>query len=208
MNKFAPLIGREIQLRNSAHVSRRSSLEVRQEQGCVDRVHQILRRQLGRSPQGELWIRRCSPTWCPNRCRCCPTIQPRRRTTSWRSCRPPTSGRRAGLSGVGLACDRRNLQRLHHLRYDDQDGNGRDDRRRIGQRPVTLGVATDLIRGDIFWGEIMAGALLASVPVAIAYNFFLDRSSPASPAALSNRLRPPPLITAPAIVQPSGAYRC
>lgn len=44
------------------------------------------------------------------------------------------------------------------------------------QKPITLGVATDLIRGDIFfWGEIMAGALLASVPVAIAYNFFLDR---------------------------------
>ena len=44
------------------------------------------------------------------------------------------------------------------------------------QKPITLGVATDLIRGDIFyWGEIMAGALLASIPVAIAYNFFLDR---------------------------------
>ncbi|OKO87734.1 sugar ABC transporter permease [Bradyrhizobium sp. NAS80.1] len=44
------------------------------------------------------------------------------------------------------------------------------------QKPVTLGVATDLIRGDIFfWGEIMAGALIASVPVAIAYNSFLDR---------------------------------
>jgi ABC-type spermidine/putrescine transport system permease subunit I len=44
------------------------------------------------------------------------------------------------------------------------------------QKSVTLGVATDLIPGDIFfWGEIMAGALLASVPVAIAYNFFLDR---------------------------------
>jgi multiple sugar transport system permease protein len=44
------------------------------------------------------------------------------------------------------------------------------------QKPVTLGVATDLIRGDIFfWGEIMAGALIASIPVAIAYNFFLDR---------------------------------
>ena len=43
------------------------------------------------------------------------------------------------------------------------------------QKPVTLGVATDLIRGDIFfWGEIMAGALIASIPVAIAYNFFLD----------------------------------
>ena len=44
------------------------------------------------------------------------------------------------------------------------------------QKPVTLGVATDLIRGDVFyWGEIMAGALIASIPVAIAYNLFLDR---------------------------------
>jgi len=44
------------------------------------------------------------------------------------------------------------------------------------QKPVTLGVATDLVRGDIYyWGELMAGALIASVPVAIAYNFFLDR---------------------------------
>src|SRR5215472_3058010 len=44
------------------------------------------------------------------------------------------------------------------------------------QKPVTLGVATDLVRGDIYyWGELMAGALIASVPVAIAYNLFLDR---------------------------------
>jgi multiple sugar transport system permease protein len=44
------------------------------------------------------------------------------------------------------------------------------------QKPITLGVATDLVRGDIFyWGELMAGALIASVPVAIAYNLFLDR---------------------------------
>jgi multiple sugar transport system permease protein len=44
------------------------------------------------------------------------------------------------------------------------------------QKPITLGVTTDLIRGDIFyWGEIMAGALIAAIPVAIAYNFFLDR---------------------------------
>jgi multiple sugar transport system permease protein len=43
-------------------------------------------------------------------------------------------------------------------------------------KPVTLGVATDLIRGDIFyWGELMGAALIASVPVAIAYNLFLDR---------------------------------
>lgn len=44
------------------------------------------------------------------------------------------------------------------------------------EKPVTLGVATDLVRGDVFyWGELMAGALIASVPVAIAYNLFLDR---------------------------------
>ncbi|QQO33332.1 carbohydrate ABC transporter permease [Bradyrhizobium diazoefficiens] len=44
------------------------------------------------------------------------------------------------------------------------------------QKPITLGVSTDLIRGDVFfWGEIMAGTLIAAVPVAIAYNLFLDR---------------------------------
>jgi multiple sugar transport system permease protein len=44
------------------------------------------------------------------------------------------------------------------------------------QKPVTLGVVTDLVRGDVFyWGELMGGALLASVPVGIAYNLFLDR---------------------------------
>jgi multiple sugar transport system permease protein len=44
------------------------------------------------------------------------------------------------------------------------------------QKPITLGVATDLVRGDVFfWGEIMAGALIASIPVAIAYNLLLDR---------------------------------
>ena len=44
------------------------------------------------------------------------------------------------------------------------------------QKPITLGVSTDLIRGDVFfWGEIMAGALIGAIPVAIAYNLFLDR---------------------------------
>ena len=42
-------------------------------------------------------------------------------------------------------------------------------------KPLTLGIVTDLIRGDIFfWGELLAGALLAGLPVAIIYNFFLD----------------------------------
>ncbi|MBV9547444.1 MAG: carbohydrate ABC transporter permease [Chloroflexi bacterium] len=43
------------------------------------------------------------------------------------------------------------------------------------EKPVTLGVVTDLIRGDVyFWGSLMAGALVAGIPVAILYNFFLD----------------------------------
>jgi multiple sugar transport system permease protein len=46
----------------------------------------------------------------------------------------------------------------------------------VASKPMTLGVSTDLIRGDIFfWGSLMAGALIASVPVAIIYNMFLDR---------------------------------
>jgi multiple sugar transport system permease protein len=44
------------------------------------------------------------------------------------------------------------------------------------QKPVPLGVATDLIRGDVyFWGSLMAGALLVGVPVAILYSFFMDQ---------------------------------
>lgn len=43
------------------------------------------------------------------------------------------------------------------------------------EKPLTLGVPTELIRGDVyFWGELMAGALVAGIPVAILYNFFLD----------------------------------
>ncbi len=43
------------------------------------------------------------------------------------------------------------------------------------QKPVPLGVATDLVRGDIFyWGSLMSGALIIGIPVAILYNFFLD----------------------------------
>ena len=44
------------------------------------------------------------------------------------------------------------------------------------QKPVPLGVATDLIRGDVyFWGSLMAAALLVGVPVAILYSLFLDQ---------------------------------
>jgi multiple sugar transport system permease protein len=42
--------------------------------------------------------------------------------------------------------------------------------------PVTLGVSTDLVRGDIYyWGSLMAAALIVAVPMAILFNFFLDR---------------------------------
>ncbi len=43
------------------------------------------------------------------------------------------------------------------------------------QMTVTVGVATALIRGDIYyWGSLMAAALLVGLPVAILYNLFLD----------------------------------
>jgi len=43
------------------------------------------------------------------------------------------------------------------------------------EKMVTLGVVTNLIRGDVFfWGSLMAGALIVSIPVAVAYNFFMD----------------------------------
>jgi multiple sugar transport system permease protein len=38
-----------------------------------------------------------------------------------------------------------------------------------------VGVTSELIRGDIyFWGSLMAGAVLGSVPIVILYVFFLD----------------------------------
>jgi multiple sugar transport system permease protein len=44
------------------------------------------------------------------------------------------------------------------------------------QKTVSIGVPTELVRGDVFqWGPLMAGALLASIPVAVIYTFFLDR---------------------------------
>jgi multiple sugar transport system permease protein len=44
------------------------------------------------------------------------------------------------------------------------------------QKTVGIGVPTDLIRGDVFyWGSLMGGALVASVPAAVLYSLFLDR---------------------------------
>lgn len=43
------------------------------------------------------------------------------------------------------------------------------------EKILNTGIPTELIRGDIyFWGELMLAALLAAIPVAIVYNFFLD----------------------------------
>jgi multiple sugar transport system permease protein len=43
------------------------------------------------------------------------------------------------------------------------------------QTTLAVGVATSLIRGDIFyWGSLMAAALVVGLPVAILYTMFLD----------------------------------
>ena len=42
-------------------------------------------------------------------------------------------------------------------------------------KTVPVGVVSELIRGDIFfWGQLMAGALLGSIPVALVYSFFVE----------------------------------
>lgn len=44
------------------------------------------------------------------------------------------------------------------------------------QFTVSVGVPTFLVHGDVyFWGSLMAGCFIASVPIAILYNFFVDR---------------------------------
>jgi multiple sugar transport system permease protein len=43
------------------------------------------------------------------------------------------------------------------------------------QKTVSVGVNSELVRGDVFfWGQLMAGALLGSVPVAFIYSFFVE----------------------------------
>jgi multiple sugar transport system permease protein len=47
---------------------------------------------------------------------------------------------------------------------------------RLSSYTVSVGVPTFLVRGDVyFWGSMMAACLIASVPIAIIYNFFVDR---------------------------------
>jgi len=41
---------------------------------------------------------------------------------------------------------------------------------------VSVGVPTFLVRGDVyFWGALMGACLIVSLPIAILYNFFVDR---------------------------------
>lgn len=73
---------------------------------------------------------------------------------------------KAGLSAAGMFAFAISLQAFLYPLVFTSSSN---------VKPVTLGVVTDLIRGDIFyWGELMGGALLAGLPVAILFNYFLD----------------------------------
>jgi len=41
---------------------------------------------------------------------------------------------------------------------------------------LSVGVPTFLVRGDVYyWGSLMAACLIASLPIAVIYNLFLDR---------------------------------
>jgi multiple sugar transport system permease protein len=42
-------------------------------------------------------------------------------------------------------------------------------------KTVPIGLVTELVHGDVYhWGPLMAGALCASVPVALVYSFFVE----------------------------------
>jgi multiple sugar transport system permease protein len=73
---------------------------------------------------------------------------------------------RAGLAAAGMFAFAISLQAfLYPLVFTSS----------TAVKPVTLGVVTDLVRGDLFyWGSLMAGALFAGIPVAILFNYFLD----------------------------------
>jgi multiple sugar transport system permease protein len=46
----------------------------------------------------------------------------------------------------------------------------------VERMTVSVGVPVALIRGDVYyWGSLMAACLVTSVPIAVVYNFFLDR---------------------------------
>lgn len=44
------------------------------------------------------------------------------------------------------------------------------------QRTISVGVPTELVRGDVFfWQSLMAAAAIVAIPVGLVYNLFLDR---------------------------------
>lgn len=44
------------------------------------------------------------------------------------------------------------------------------------QRTISVGIPTELIRGDVFfWQSLVAAAVIVAIPVGIVYNLFLDR---------------------------------
>ena len=46
----------------------------------------------------------------------------------------------------------------------------------VERMTVSVGVPVALVRGDVYyWGSLMAACLITSIPIAILYNFFLDR---------------------------------
>ena len=46
----------------------------------------------------------------------------------------------------------------------------------VERMTVSVGVPVALVRGDVYyWGSLMAACLITSIPIAIVYNFFLDR---------------------------------
>jgi len=46
----------------------------------------------------------------------------------------------------------------------------------VERMTVSVGVPLALVRGDVYyWGSLMAACLITSIPLAVIYNFFLDR---------------------------------
>ncbi len=46
----------------------------------------------------------------------------------------------------------------------------------VERMTVSVGVPVALVRGDVYyWGSLMAACLITSIPLAVIYNFFLDR---------------------------------
>ena len=46
----------------------------------------------------------------------------------------------------------------------------------VERMTISVGVPVALIRGDVYyWGSLMAACLVTSIPLAVLYNFFLDR---------------------------------